>query len=101
MACNISDSYLSEMIRAVRVQETETSKEEVKRLIQTALKDLSRQGAVLVDPDDPLIKNAVVLYCRGNYGYDSAEVKAAFQKSYENASASIALDYEYKGGDAT
>lgn len=95
----ITAEYLAEMTRAVRVKQTETSDEELTGLIHAALADLSRQGAVLIDPNDALIKMAVKMYCRAHYGYDDNTER--FESAYEALSAGIALDYEYKGGDAT
>ena len=95
----VKAEYLAEITRAVRVKQTPTSDEELTLLIEAALKDLSRQGAVLIDPDDPLVKLAVKHYCRAHYGYDDNTER--FQEAYESLSAGIALDYEYKGGDAS
>lgn len=93
----ISAEYLAEITRAVRVKQTATSDEELTGLIETALRDLSRQGAVLINPTDPLVKQAVKFYCKAHYGYDQ---QPAFREAYDNLSAGIALDYEYKDGDA-
>ena len=98
---NITDDYLNEMIMALRVNRTATSEAEVYDLIQAALADIGRQGAITINPTDPLIKHAVRLYCRANYGYDSGAERDRFQTAYEGLSASIALDYDYKDGDAT
>lgn len=97
MLYEITQEYLDEVTRAVRVNQTPGSNEELLDLIQAALNDLGRQGAVLIHPNDPLIKRAVKLYCKAHYGYD---VKPEFQAAYESLSAGIALDYDYKAGDA-
>ena len=100
MLYEISDDYLEEMIATVRVNRTPTSETEVHDLIQTALNDLSRQGAKTIDPSDPLIKMAVKYYCRANYGYDDGAARDRFQTAYDSLSASISLDFNYKAGDA-
>ena len=94
----ISSEYLSEMIRAVRVSETETSREEVTLLIESAAADLGRRGGDLIDLDDPLTKQAVRLYCKGHYGYDKDSER--FQKAYEALADGMSLSGDYdEGGD--
>ena len=93
MLYEITQEYLDEITRAVRVNQTPESNEELLGLIQTALNDLGRQGAVLIHPSDPMVKQAVKLYCKAHYGYDD---RPDFREAYENISAGIAL---YKAGD--
>ena len=93
MLYEITQEYLGEIARAVRVNQTIDTNEELIDLIQTALNDLSRQGAVLIHPNDPLVKRAVKLYCKAHYGYDD---RPDFREAYENLSAGIALQ---KAGD--
>jgi len=97
MLYEISREYLDEITRAVAVNQTPKSDEELYGLIQAALEDISRQGAEVIDPQDPSIKHAVKLYCKGNYGHDN---RPDFIERYKNLSAAIALDHNYKAGDA-
>lgn len=94
---SISAAYISEMCRAVRVSETETSTEEITGLIEAAAADLSRQGVDTIDLDDPLVKQAVKLYCKAHYGYDSNTER--FDAAYVSLSAAMSLcgDYDEDG----
>lgn len=93
----ISESYMIEMLRAVRVSRSATSEEEVTLLIQAAGADLNRRGVNIVDPEDPLTKQAIKLYCKGNYGYDKGSER--FQQAYESLADAMSLSGDYEGGD--
>ena len=93
----ISESYMIEMLRAVRVSRSATSEEEVTLLIQAAGADLNRRGVNIVDPEDPLTKQAIKLYCKGHYGYDKDSER--FQKAYEALADGMSLSGDYEGGD--
>ena len=93
----ISESYMIEMLRAVRVSRSATSEEEVDLLIQAAGADLNRRGVNIVDPEDPLTKQAIKLYCKGHYGYDKDSER--FQKAYEALADGMSLSGDYEGGD--
>lgn len=92
----ITDDYISEMIAAVRVSETDTSIQEVTDLIQAAVVDLVRQGVDTVNLDEPSTKQAIKLYVKGYYGYDDG---SRFQTAYEKLSAAMSLSSDYEGGD--
>ena len=99
MALTITAAYLSEIIRAVRVKETTTSKEEVTLLINAAAADLQRRGVGIIDLDDPLTKQAVKLYCKGHYGYDKDNER--FIHAYESLADGMALSGDYdEDGDS-
>ncbi len=88
----VKETYLVEMIRAVRVNDTETSRSEITDLIKAAANDLDRQGVRTIDLDDPLTKQAVKLYCKAHYGYDN---EPRFQEAYEALSAAMSLSGDY------
>lgn len=92
----IPEAFLEQMIAAVRVNETDLSRDEVTDLIYAAVNDLSRQGVRAIDLNDALTKQAVKLYCKGSYGYDA---DTRFLEAYENLSAAMALcgDYDEEG----
>lgn len=100
MAAQIPAELTSEIISAIRVKETEASVLEVNALIAAAAADLRRQGVDIVDYDDPLTRQVIKLYCKGNYGYDKDGEK--FMNAYLHLSAGMALfdDYDEKDGDA-
>ncbi len=91
-AVRVKDTYLAEMLRAVRVNDTETSREEITSLIQAAANDLERQGVEVIELSDPLTKQAVKLYCKAHYGYDN---EPRFQEAYEALSAAMSLSGDY------
>ena len=101
MTVTISTDFVAEIARAVRVNVTVASTEELTALIQAGAADLARQGVRTVALSDPLTKQAIKLYCKGNYGYDDTDHAERFQKCYEALSASMALDMtDYGDGDA-
>ena len=67
---------------------------EVQDLINAAKADLSLVGITTVDEADTLIKRAITLYCKANYGYDNPEA-ARFQDSYEMLKAHLSISTEY------
>lgn len=61
---------------------------EVQPLIDACLRDMERVGGK-TDEADPLTRQAVVLYCKANFGFsDDAE---RYQRAYEALRDSIAL----------
>ena len=66
--------------------------DEIKGLIAAAKEDLRLVGIVVAedeDPDDPLIVRAIILYCKGNFGYtDNAE---RFIKAYDLLKGALVL----------
>lgn len=94
----VPEGFVLEMLRAVRVNETEESAEEVYSLIQAAAADLNRQGVDSIDLDDALTKQAIKLYCKAHYGYDKDN--ARFIEAYVHLSAAMSLSSDYdEGGD--
>lgn len=68
---------------------------EVLPLIDTCLKDLKRVGIIAAD-DDPLVIQAVVFYCKANFGFSDDQER--YQKAYESLRDSMAMSGEYGGG---
>lgn len=70
---------------------------EINDLIGAAKADLELAGIIheiAIDDTDPLIKRAIVAYCKANFGWDNPEAER-FQKSYDllKAHLSMAVDY--------
>ncbi len=82
-----------EKVRARIKAKSEESYTEVEDLIKTCRKELELKG-VYGDESDPTYYQAVVLYCKANYGYDEGTEK--FQKAFEGLRDSMALSGEYK-----
>lgn len=70
---------------------------EIETLIAACKLDLGLAGVAVTTDTDPLIKRAVTLYAKANFGYDNADSEK-FQKSYEllKCSLSLAGDYNVK-----
>lgn len=70
---------------------------EIETLIAACKLDLKLAGVTVIADTDPLIRRAVTLYAKANFGYDNAEGEK-FQKSYEllKCSLSLAGDYNVK-----
>lgn len=68
---------------------------EVQDLIDSAKLDLLVSGVLNQDDTDPLIKRAITVYCKANYGYDDPNVQEKFEKSYESLKRHLSLSIEY------
>lgn len=73
---------------------------EVQDLIDAAKSDLQLSGVHpdWMDDDDPLIRRAVMVYCKAHFGYDNPEAER-FQRSYDMLKAHLTLSQEYTVGD--
>lgn len=75
--------------------------DEVVDLIAAARQDLILSG---VSPgkanndNDPLIKRAIIVYCKTHFGYDNPEADR-FQWSYDLLKMHLASSLDYTGGD--
>jgi len=70
---------------------------EVQDLIDAAKADLQLSGvhpSKIVDTD-PLIKRAVTVYCKANFGYDDPKLSERFQESYTSLKHHLTLSAEY------
>lgn len=74
---------------------------EIEDLIESAKADLKLSGVheSKIKDDDPLIKRAVILYCKANFGYDEPKIADRFQVAYNSLKHHLTLSSEYTGGD--
>lgn len=87
---------LCEMVKVrMRIKTAAFDDAEVLPLIGACLKELERVG-VGTEIDDPLVIQAVVLYCKANFGFSDDQER--YQKAYEALRDSMALSGDY-GGD--
>ena len=70
--------------------------EEVQGLIDAASHDL-REVGINPDPTNPLVKRAIITYCKSEFGYDNPDA-ARFMDSYGHLKVSLML---YGDADAT
>lgn len=70
---------------------------EIKTLIEACKIDLRIAGVTALDEEDPVIKRAIILYAKANFGYDNSDSEK-FQKSYDLLKCSLSLAGDYNGG---
>lgn len=76
------------------VRQTNTdADEELIQTISACEADLFTGGVNDPDGDDPLVQQAVKLYCKANFGYDQDAEK--YQKAYEHVKSALALCRSY------
>lgn len=74
---------------------------EILDLIDAAKADLILSGIhkdKVVDTD-PLIKRAITVYCKANFGYEDPKLSERFQESYTSLKHHLTLSSEYTVGD--
>lgn len=69
--------------------------EEIWQDVLACCADLKIAGVVKTDLDDPLIQQAVKLYCKAHFGYEEESEK--FQQAYDALKASLSLSGDYNG----
>ena len=94
-------ALLDDVKVALRISDTNTAFDgEVSDLISAAQRDLLVAGIKVTDTTDPLIKRAIVTYCKAHFGYDNPEAER-FEKAYNAIKLHLMLSSEYGGnGDA-
>lgn len=73
---------------------------EIQDLIEAAKADLILSGVhkdKVIDTD-PLIKRAVIIYCKAHFGYDDTKIAERFEQSYISLKQHLTLSIEYTGG---
>lgn len=86
---------LTEKMRAaLRISSTSDKiTEEIEDCIAACKADLANDGVKVIDEKDALIKRAITLYCKAEFGYnDKAE---EFRKSYDTLKARLSMSKEY------
>ncbi|TYP67692.1 head-tail connector protein [Paenibacillus methanolicus] len=71
--------------------------DEIQGLIDAATADLALSGVLpekASDDTDPLIKRAVFLYVKSEFGFDNADAER-FRKSYDSLKSHLTLSVEY------
>lgn len=81
---------------------TSTAKDlELKMLIEAAIADLKRQGInTSINTGDNLVKSAIVMYVKANFGSTDIKEKELAQKTYSLLCNNLGLSSEYKESDS-
>ena len=90
---------LEKVKEALRVSGTDQDVE-IQDLIEAAKADLKLSGineSKIVDTD-PLIKRAIIVYCKAHFGYDDPKITERFEQSYISLKQHLTLSIEYTGG---
>lgn len=95
------DELLKLAKQCLSIVETATLKdEEIKMLIQAGTADLKRQGIkASKDTSDSLIKSAIIMFVKANFGNVDIKEKELAQKTYSLLCANLGLSDDYKVGD--
>jgi len=88
----VTSEYIKSLKRAVRTKSDEAG-EEIRELVQACVKDLEIAGVYVTDLEDGLTRNAVKLYVKAHYGYDSDGTR--FQDAYFSLKCAMALSGDY------
>ena len=88
--------------QSLSIVETATLKDkEIEMLIQAGIADLNRQGILAsVDTEDSLIKSAVVMFVKANFGNVDIKEKELAQRTYGLLCANLSLSEDYKESDS-
>ena len=70
---------------------------EINDLIEAAKADLILSGVskYKVVDTEPLIKQAIILYCKAHFGYDDPKIAERFEQSYTSLKHHLTLSAEY------
>lgn len=96
------DALLKLVKQCLSIVETARLKdEEIKMLIQAGIVDLKRQGIkASEDTEDSLIKSAIVMFVKANFGNVDIKEKELAQRTYSLLCANLGLSEDYKVGDS-
>lgn len=95
---SVQSSLLADAKLALRISSTAYDSE-VEALIASCKTDLKLSGVSVAAVDavtpDPLIRSAVIVYCKGTFGLDNPDSEK-FMVSYASIKTSLALAAEYQ-----
>lgn len=88
-------ALLDDVKAAVRVTSTNAGiVAEITDLINAAEYDLKNTGINIDDLDDPLIKRAIILYCKAHFGYNNPDAQR-FGENYNSLKSHLAMSVDY------
>jgi len=86
-------ALIDDIKTALRISNTAFDSE-ISDLISAAKKDLELSGILNVDETDPLIKRAITVYVKANFGWNNPDSEK-LQQSYNMLKAHLSLSQEY------
>ena len=91
-----SPEFLQDVKDSLRVT-GEDLNTEIEDLVEAAKADLILSGVLesKIVETDPLIKRAIVVYCKANFGYEDPKYADRFQESYNSLKHHLTLSAEY------
>lgn len=84
---------LIEVKQALRIRNNVLDNE-ISALIEACKADLRLAGVNKIEESDPLIKRAIIVYCKANFGLDNPDSQK-YQASYESLKMSLSLAGDY------
>lgn len=84
---------LNKIKLALRIS-TDIFDEELRDLIDACKSDLGLSGITNVNEDDSLIKRAIILYCKANFGLENKDSEK-YEKSYKLLKQHLSLSGDY------
>ena len=96
------DELLKLVKQCLSIIETATLKdEEIKMWIQAGIADLKRQGITASEEtEDSLIKSAIVMFVKANFGNVDIKEKELAQRTYSLLCTNLGLSDDYKESDS-
>ena len=96
------ETLLKLVKQCLSIVETATLKDaELQMLIQAGIADLVRQGInASEDTEDSLVKSAIVMFVKGNFGNVDIKEKELAQRTYSLLCANLGLSEKYKESDS-
>lgn len=91
-------ALLDDVKIALRVNNTAFD-DEIIDIIAAAKLDLTEAGAINTDETDKLVKRAITLYAKANFGMANPDMEK-YQKAYERLKVTMSLCTTYKTGGA-
>ena len=73
------------------------SDSEILDLIESAKLDLEISGVNKIIDTDPLIKRAIILYCKTHFGYEDVNMSLRLQEAYISLKQHLSLSKDYNG----
>jgi len=86
-------AILGDVKEALRIRNTAMDLE-VLELINAVKEDLKQSGVIKIDDTNVLIKRAITLYCKANFGYDNPDA-IRFADNYKMLKEHLALSSDY------